>query len=513
MFLALVWFGKEKLTEWNTINTEITGIRSTGTPMPLPEPSLTKEKPPAPPSENPPVQLSRGVAEDFAKLSLDQKLKLALAGDREAQTALGLAYENGTQTKVDKLEAAKWFRMAADQGSIDPQFRLARIVSEDLPGLKKNPELAAKLYESAARQGHPEAQNWLGYSYQHGIGIAQSNASAVEWYRKAANSGLATAQNNLGLLYLSGTGVSRDYAKAFTLFEQAAKQGDSWALNNLGGLYEMGWGVPQDRERALESYQQAFAKGNRDAGRNLKRLSANRDSGPSAGRTQDEGKPVDAETKPPIVESKTRVDEAKETAGEPATFATGKAKSVTTDTVLSAPPLPRDAKMKPRVVESKMKVDEAKETAGEPATSATGKAKSVTTDTVLSTPPPPRDAKMKPPIVESKTKGDDAKEIVGEPATSATDKAKSVTIGTSAPPLLRSKPKSLIRKSLAPRLSKRAKDKKEAEVASPEESKRISLGIRSKGKTEIKRKDRNSSCRPRAFRSYAAGRMRPCDYW
>src|SRR6185437_3132609 len=125
---------------------------------------------------------------------------------------------------------------------------------------------------------------------------------------------------------------------AFTLFEQAAKQGDAWALNNLGGLYEMGWGVARDRERALDNYQQAFEKGNRNAGRNLKRLSANQDSSPSAGRTQGEGKPLDATTKPPVVESKTKVNEAKETADETATSAIDEAKSIATEAVLPAHP-------------------------------------------------------------------------------------------------------------------------------------------------------------------------------
>ena len=93
-------------------------------------------------------------AADFATLPFEQKLKLALAGDRKAQAAPGLAYEKGTQTKVDKLEAAKWYRMMADWGSIDAQFKLARIVSEDLPGLKKNSAIQWYRKASASNSAH-----------------------------------------------------------------------------------------------------------------------------------------------------------------------------------------------------------------------------------------------------------------------------------------------------------------------------------------------------------------------
>jgi uncharacterized protein len=213
-------------------------------------------------------------AQTLEILPFAKKLKLAKAGDEDAQVAVANAYEAGTDTDVNKVEAAKWYRKAADQGNIEAMFRLARIVGEGAQGVKKSPELAAKLYESAARQGHVEAQNWLGYSYQHGLGIQQSDTSAVEWYKKAADAGLAVARNNLGLMYLNGKGVPRDYGKAFVLFEQAAKQGDAWGLNNLGGLYEMGWGVKQDRQKALAYYKEANQKGNERAGENMKRLAA-----------------------------------------------------------------------------------------------------------------------------------------------------------------------------------------------------------------------------------------------
>jgi TPR repeat protein len=42
-----------------------------------------------------------------------------------------------------------------------------------------------------------------------------------------------SAQNNIGLSYLHGLGVSKDKNKAFEWFEKAAKQGLSYAQSEL----------------------------------------------------------------------------------------------------------------------------------------------------------------------------------------------------------------------------------------------------------------------------------------
>ncbi len=211
-------------------------------------------------------------AQTLDTLPFKKKLALAKAGDEEAQLAVAEALANGKDVKVNKAEASKWYGKVADQGNADAQFKLATLFHEGAPGLKKNPERAAKLYEAAAKQGHAEAQNWLGYCYQHGLGVAQSDKNAVEWYRKAADAKLAIGENNLGLMYLSGNGIEQDYGKAFELFQRSANQGYDWGMNNLGGLYEKGWGTEQDLAKALFLYRDAAAKGNDAAQKNVKRI-------------------------------------------------------------------------------------------------------------------------------------------------------------------------------------------------------------------------------------------------
>jgi hypothetical protein len=52
---------------------------------------------------------------------------LALQGNAEAQTALGLMYNTGLGVLQDYVEAVKWYRCAADQGFADAQDALARM--------------------------------------------------------------------------------------------------------------------------------------------------------------------------------------------------------------------------------------------------------------------------------------------------------------------------------------------------------------------------------------------------
>ena len=214
------------------------------------------------------------LGQSLDQLPFAKKLKLAKVGDEEAQIAVAMAYETGSDAPPDAAEAAKWYRQAALQGNVEAQFRLARIVSKGARGLKQDYPTAIKLYEAAAAKGHAPAMNALGLLYQNGEGMAADPARAAEWYRKAAEAKLADAENNLGILYLNGKGVIRNLGEAFKLFERAANQGDGWGLNNLGGMYEMGWGAPRNRDKAVELYRQAAAKGIAAAQENLQRLAA-----------------------------------------------------------------------------------------------------------------------------------------------------------------------------------------------------------------------------------------------
>ena len=58
------------------------------------------------------------------KTELERTVERANAGSREAQNKLGVIYADGTLVPVDHAEAAKWYRLSAEQGHAIAQYNL-----------------------------------------------------------------------------------------------------------------------------------------------------------------------------------------------------------------------------------------------------------------------------------------------------------------------------------------------------------------------------------------------------
>ena len=93
-------------------------------------------------------------------LSATEPQEQAKDGDATAQYNLGICYCNGDGVAVDKAEAVKWFRKAAEKG-------------------------------------RPESQTMLGMCYLNGEGVAADKTEAVKWLWKAAEQGYLLAQEEL----------------------------------------------------------------------------------------------------------------------------------------------------------------------------------------------------------------------------------------------------------------------------------------------------------------------------
>ena len=89
----------------------------------------------------------------------------------------------------------------------------------------KDPVEAAMWYRRAADQGLKEAQFNLGVMYDNGEGVVRDRTGAAEWYRKAADQGLKEARFNLGVMYDTGEGVVQNCAEAAKWYRKAAEQG------------------------------------------------------------------------------------------------------------------------------------------------------------------------------------------------------------------------------------------------------------------------------------------------
>ena len=91
--------------------------------------------------------------------------------------------------------------------------------------MRQNDVEAAKWYRLAAEQGDADAQFNLGLMYDDGKGVPQDDVEAVKWYRLAAEQDDADAQFNLGVMYAQSEGVPKDYVLAHMWFSLAAGQG------------------------------------------------------------------------------------------------------------------------------------------------------------------------------------------------------------------------------------------------------------------------------------------------
>ncbi len=120
-----------------------------------------------------------------------------------------------------------------------------------------------------AEHGIPEAEHYLGWLYDTGVGIPRDPAGAASWYRKAADQGFALAENNLGVYYENGYGVGKDLGEALKWYRLAANQGLPAALNNLGRL-SYNQGAPGlQRGDARRYYEESAERGDGVAAVNL----------------------------------------------------------------------------------------------------------------------------------------------------------------------------------------------------------------------------------------------------
>ena len=161
----------------------------------------------------------------------------------EAQAALGAMYAAGRGAPQDDVRAVHWYRMAADQGLPEAQAALGllylgvryvkrvkgvvhvgvRHMKTELP--TEDAIEAARWFRLAAEQGHAEAQTFLGLIYAEGQGIPQDIAQAHAWLNIAAAQGDETAKEEKEVIAQSMTRqelaraqkLTREYWDAYVL--------------------------------------------------------------------------------------------------------------------------------------------------------------------------------------------------------------------------------------------------------------------------------------------------------
>jgi TPR repeat protein len=93
---------------------------------------------------------------------------------------------------MDRAEAAKWYRMSAEQGIGTAQNNLGRCYTSG-EGVVRNLTEAAKWYRMAAEQENSAGQFNLGWCFENGNGVVRDLTEATKWYRMSAASGFDPA--------------------------------------------------------------------------------------------------------------------------------------------------------------------------------------------------------------------------------------------------------------------------------------------------------------------------------
>lgn len=192
--------------------------------------------------------------------SLEEK---AQAGDPESQTLLALAYHVGGLLKKDDVEASSLLQKAAARSYMAAEESLG-IFAETGVGLDHPaPADALKWYKKAAQQGSLDAATDIALLYANGKGIPRDSAQAVVWFRRAAEGGDPSAQYNLALMYERGEGLPRDYHEAVRWFTAAADQNLIPPLLALAeiSIQPPSPTLPTDINKAVQYYQRAASLG------------------------------------------------------------------------------------------------------------------------------------------------------------------------------------------------------------------------------------------------------------
>ncbi|WP_169338278.1 caspase family protein [Neomegalonema perideroedes] len=115
----------------------------------------------------------------------------------------------------------------AQAGSAADMFNLGNDYVSGVNGAPQSYVEAARWYRRAADRGHVFSMYYLGEIYEHGRqGLAQDKVEAVRFYQQAADLGNVYAMLRLGTIYESGFGIPRDLEEARRWYEQVLDEGD-----------------------------------------------------------------------------------------------------------------------------------------------------------------------------------------------------------------------------------------------------------------------------------------------
>jgi Caspase domain/Sel1 repeat len=162
----------------------------------------------------------------------------SLTGDFYFYSKRGIVVKKQTEVESKKpiKETPKYVSISPESGDAETQFSLGHSYLYGGDGVPMNKAEALKWFRKAADQGHAGAQHNLGFMFFNGLGTPKNKSEAMNWYRKAAYQGQVKSQFFLGFMLHVGEGVPQNFIKAYAWYSLASAQGHEISKTNLETL-------------------------------------------------------------------------------------------------------------------------------------------------------------------------------------------------------------------------------------------------------------------------------------
>jgi len=122
--------------------------------------------------------------------------KAAGAGNTDAMFTYAGCCQLGSGVPISLIDAKYWYEKASDAGDIVAQYNVGIMLFSGGPGVPADPVEAARLFRICADQGHDSSQSMLGVCFATGQGVEKNIEQAMYWYGKAVSQGNVRAMNN-----------------------------------------------------------------------------------------------------------------------------------------------------------------------------------------------------------------------------------------------------------------------------------------------------------------------------
>ncbi len=180
--------------------------------------------------------------------------KAALLGDPQAQMKVGRFYRDGKGCRKNLNLAEHWLLKATEQGKGAAAYNLGHLYRKHWES--QDYKKSTHFFKLALKRGIVNSYAEIGWMYQQGLGVRQSNATALRWFQKGIEHNDTRSHYALGWMYFNGCGLPQNDKKAFEHYKKALEGGYNRACTGVGYHYQNGVGCRKNIKRAIEIYEQ-----------------------------------------------------------------------------------------------------------------------------------------------------------------------------------------------------------------------------------------------------------------